>query len=162
LNGFSKDAKPREILDGVLTWLRKYPEVSKGQYWILYGFDKFINMCELSLPVDNSTMHGDEFEHFRRVILKYKNTDESKICMILRDGIEKLIMLEVERECLNCGCGNAKLFKRTTDLKIVCVCNQCGWVTDKNNCKTDGSSVTFPTKNDLMHAELLSLSRPLS
>lgn len=64
----ANNSSSREILNAILSWLRRYPEIFSDEPFSAYLFNRFLELKEENCPVDASSMRGIEFEHFKKII----------------------------------------------------------------------------------------------
>lgn len=155
IGGMPNDAKPREILNAILSWLRQYSEIFSCDPFLFYQFNKFININDKNLPVEASPMHGIEFENFRKIIYRYKMKDIESIARYLRDVLERLIILEVDRQCPRCDYWGLGIFKDSKDGRVIFECKQCGFSMYEDGSRANDSEFSFAESDDLRNAGLI-------
>lgn len=153
------DSSPREILNTILSWLRRYPEIFSGEPFVAYSFHRFLALKEENYPVETSTMHGKEFEHFKKIIKKYRAKDTESIGMYLRDTLETLVVMEVDEQCSRCGRSGLGVYKSDQDGRIAFECRQCGFAKYVDGSRVSANELTFASVDDLRSVGLI-LSRP--
>jgi hypothetical protein len=100
-------------------------------------------------------MHSGEFKHFKTIIKKYKAKDSESIARYLRDALENLVVIEVDRQCPRCKCWGLNAYKNRKDKKIAFECPQCGFARNMEGIAISTNEITFATNDDLRRAGLI-------
>jgi len=149
------NSSSREILNTILNWLRRYPEIFSGEPFVAYRFDRFLVLKDENCPVETSSMRGVEFEHFKKIINKYRCEDTENIARYLRDTLETLIVMEVERECPRCGGWGMGVHKNSQDGRMAFECRQCGFASYIDGSRVSANELSFASNDDLRNAGMM-------
>jgi hypothetical protein len=149
------NSSPREILNTILNWLRRYSEIFSSEPFASYGFYRFLLLKEENCPVKKSSMHGVEFENFKKIIKKYRTKDTESIARYLRDTLEILVVMEVDRQCPRCGCWGMGVYKNSQDGRIAFECRQCGFASYLDGSRVSANELTFASNDDLRNTGLM-------
>ncbi|MGF6154098.1 hypothetical protein [Pseudomonas fluorescens] len=117
----------RMVLEIVLGWLRRNYDVFMKEPFSSYGFDQFINVDEKSLPVEYSPLKGRDILHFKKIILSRQARDVEAIARFLRDSIESLAALEVDKQCPKCECWGMVVYIGRLNKLLAYQCKVCGY-----------------------------------
>ncbi|MEZ2126792.1 MULTISPECIES: hypothetical protein [unclassified Sinorhizobium] len=100
-------------------------------------------MNEKQLPVASSAMTSGDILHFRTVILKYKEGDLDAIARFLRDSFEEIAILEIDKECRNCGSWGMKVYVGHSNELLAYECKVCGYSEYSDGTKVKGERLDF-------------------
>lgn len=155
VSAMPESSDPREILSTLLTWLAKNSETVCDEPFLSYGLDRFLGLDIDSYPFDMSSMRGAEFEHFKKVIKRYSSEDAENIARYLRDTLESLIVLEVDRQCPRCESWGMGAYKDCRDERIIFECRQCGFASYSDGVRASHAETTFSSIEDLRKVGLI-------
>ncbi|EDS4738648.1 hypothetical protein B0C58_004700 [Salmonella enterica subsp. enterica serovar Oranienburg] len=149
--GVSDDAQPDCIFFLIRDWLLKYNKLlllDGVKEYLLY---RYIDIDISNYPVKYSSLKGDELKTFKKNIA-LPQRKLSEIGRIIRDTFERLIILEVDRYCLQCGKCGLGVYEDSNSKKIVLECNQCGYAIYENECPYNGGGKIVPATKISLHA----------
>lgn len=149
------NSSARQILNVILSWLRQYPQVFLNHPYSDYAFDRFGSLVEADCPVERSPMHGAEFVAFKRIIANTRVRDAESIARYLRDTLETLVLLEVDRQCPRCQNCIMHVYKNRYDGRTAFQCRQCGFAHYLDGSRVGANELTFAFNEDLHRAELI-------
>lgn len=149
------DSEPIEVLKSILRWLMDNSEIILSEPFLSYKLGRFLDLQLDCYPVDMSSIRGAEFDHFKKVIKKYNSQDAESIARYLRDTLESLVVLEVDKDCPKCEHWGVGAYKSCHDERIVFECRQCGYVFDADSANESTDEFTFASIEDLRRAGLL-------
>ncbi|TLK33552.1 hypothetical protein FEM24_35660, partial [Pseudomonas aeruginosa] len=99
----SAEASPKEVLDLILNWIKRNRKFFLSGSFAVYGFEEFLGLSGEEMPVNFSNFSSSELENFKKFTFKYQAKDVDYIAQFLRDVIETLITVEVDKKCPNCN-----------------------------------------------------------
>lgn len=146
------NALPRDIANAILTWLRQYPETFLNGPFSDYSFDRFLSLQEEDYPVEVSRMRDAEFINFKKIIKKYSAEDAESIARFLRDTLETLVVLMVDKQCPRCEASEMGIYKNSEDGRIAFECRQCGFANYLDGAKVGTKKLTFALTENLHEA----------
>jgi hypothetical protein len=149
------NSSSQEILNAILNWLSQYSEVLASEPFATYGFERFLILKDGNYPVEKSSMHGVEFEHFKKIIKKYGAKEVESIARYLRDTLEALVVMEVDRKCPKCENWGMGVYKNSQDGRIALECRQCGFASYLDGSRVGANELTFASNDDLRGAGLI-------
>ncbi|NHZ83301.1 hypothetical protein F2P44_29100 [Massilia sp. CCM 8695] len=155
IRNLDEGASPREILDVILDWLRKYKEYFLRPPFSDYGFNRFITLDAPDYPVEISLMRGEELLFFKKLVFNQQGKDKESIARILRDTFEMLLVLEMDEKCANCGRDGLGVYLNEENAKLVYECKQCGIAKYTDGAKLDGGHYVFAKTVDLIKEKLI-------
>lgn len=133
----------REILALILDWTRKNSKLLDTEPFASYGLMNFINLNEGEMPVEHSAFTNDDFRHFKETISKYNPDKTDSIARFIRDTLEELIVIEVDKTCPNCHSDFMLVFLSKQKMELALVCKICG-----HSNYLDGSAIGEADKLD--------------
>ncbi|TBU88689.1 hypothetical protein DNJ95_18930 [Stutzerimonas kirkiae] len=122
----SEETSPRDILVVILSWIRDNYKYFSVEPFSSYGFDEFSHVNENLMPVDYSSFSSSDIAHFKKVILEYQAKDVEFIARFLRDTMEALITVEVDKQCPRCESDGMRVFIGKHNGLLAYQCNVCG------------------------------------
>ncbi|WP_081673817.1 hypothetical protein [Pseudomonas cremoricolorata] len=122
----SEESSLRDVLGVVLLWVRGNYRFFAVEPFLSYGFDEFSHVNERLMPVDYSSFLSSDITRFKKVILKYKAKDVESIARFLRDTIEVLITVEIDKQCPRCESDGMRVFIGRHNGLLAYQCNVCG------------------------------------
>lgn len=145
---------PQEILITILDWLRRNFEICSSEPFASYRLDRFLELNVKNCPTEAPPMEGTEFEHFKKIMKKYTAKDTENIAMYLRDTLESLVVLEVNKQCLKCERWGLGAYKNGRDGRIAFECRHCGIATYLDGTRVGPDELTFACNDDLREIDL--------
>jgi hypothetical protein len=151
----NEKSTPREVLGIMLAWLRSRHDFFTKQPFCNYGFAQIMKMKEESLPVEYSRL---DILHFKKIILSYdyasaKNVES--IAGFLRDSIEELVTLEVEKQCPNCESWDMVFYVGKYNGLLAYVCRVCGHSRYLDGSKVGTDELDFVYNNKLKEVGMI-------
>ncbi|QXH58831.1 hypothetical protein [Pseudomonas maumuensis] len=132
----SEESSLKDVLVVILSWLRGNYKWFTVEPFSIYGFDEFLHVNEDIMPVDYSSFLPSDIGHFKKVVLKYQAKEAESIARFLRDTMEALITIEIDKQCPRCESDGMRVFIGRHNGLLACQCNVCG-----NSHYIDGSKV---------------------
>ncbi|WP_055137388.1 hypothetical protein [Pseudomonas corrugata] len=126
----------RETLEVILSWIRDGYRYFTVEPFSVYGFDEFSQMDEGAMPVEFSSYLPSDLAHLKKVILEYQSKDVEFIAQFLRDTLEALITVELDKQCPDCKSDGVRIFIGKHNGLLAYQCNVCG-----RSHYSDGSKV---------------------
>lgn len=93
----SEESSLRGGLGVILLWVRGNYKCFTVEPFLIYGVDEFSNVNESLMPVGYSSFLPSDITRFKKVILGHQAKDVESIARFLRDTIEALITVEVDK-----------------------------------------------------------------
>ncbi|WP_455930730.1 hypothetical protein [Pseudomonas fluorescens] len=122
----SEESSLRDVLGVVLLWVRGNYKYFTVEPFSSYGVDEFSHVNESLMPVDYSSFLPSDITRFKKVILEYQAKDVESIARFLRDTIEVLVTVEVDKQCPRCESGGIRVFIGRHNGLLAYQCNVCG------------------------------------
>ncbi|GLR12976.1 hypothetical protein GCM10007907_17660 [Chitinimonas prasina] len=144
-----RDARPREILKVILLWIRCNSQHLMLEPFLDYGFDMIKDLNEDSMPVEFSSLRSSDLSNFVNVIAKRKNKEVNAIAQFLRDVVEELVTVELDKECPNCGSFGMRAFVGKGNGKLAYQCSVCGHSHYVDGARVERDGLAFATEKNL-------------
>ncbi|EHO5066532.1 hypothetical protein PL246_23450 [Salmonella enterica] len=142
-------AQPKDIFIIIRDWILKYNQLLLLDGVKEYSLYEYANININDYPIQYSSLKGDELKIFKKNITLPRRKS-SDIGRVIRDALERLIIFEADRCCLQCGKYGLGVYEEPDLKKIVLECNQCGYAMYENKCPYNGGSRIVPaTKTSL-------------
>ncbi|MDD1020245.1 hypothetical protein M5G24_14625 [Pseudomonas sp. TNT2022 ID1048] len=122
----SEESSLRDVLVVILSWVRGNYKYFTVEPFSSYGFDEFSHVNENLMPVDYSSFSPSDIAHFKKVILEYQAKEAESIARFLRDTMEALITVEVDKKCPRCESDGMRVFIGRHNGLLAYQCNVCG------------------------------------
>lgn len=122
----SNETSLRKVLEIILFWIRRNYKYLAGEPFLAYGFDSFAKVNERVLPVECSSFKVSDLINFKSVILKRQPRDVEAIARFLRDTLEALATVEVDKQCPKCESEGMRVFIGKHNGLLAYQCN-VGW-----------------------------------
>lgn len=126
----------RDILGVLVLWLRESHQYLDAEPFSTYGINEFSLVDESSMPIEFSSFVLNDLTHVKKAILTYLPKDVESIARFLRDTLESLITVELDKQCPNCQSDGVRVFIGKQSGRPVFQCGICG-----RSHYTDGSKV---------------------
>lgn len=149
MEGLPSDVAPRYVAEAIISWLKSEPLVLKEAAIHGYNFEEYTNLIPDNYPIHESNFSGPEIEYFKRSLQRYETGPIESAFQFLRDSLEKLFFLQIERECPNCGCWEFSVHKEMVTNCLVDMCNQCGNAYFKDGTRLKTGRLYFASNDDL-------------
>ncbi len=107
------------------------------------------------MPVNFSNFSSSELENFKKFTFKYQAKDVDYIAQFLRDVIEALITVEVDKKCPNCNSEGMHVFIGKYNNLVAYQCNVCGHSQYSDGSKVEVGGLEFITEMMTNHVHLL-------
>lgn len=146
---------PSSILHEILTWLRNYPDMASNKSFKLFRIDQYITLDEKNYPICKSSLRDADFEALKRNVERHQANNVDGIAMLLRDALERLLVLDLDEPCPNCKQYGLGIYYDKQDKRIAYECNRCGFAKYLDGSKVPDNRLTFATNDDLRNAGLL-------
>ncbi|WP_157160308.1 hypothetical protein [Cupriavidus sp. BIS7] len=130
----------RELLALILEWIRKSPKIFDAEPFASYGLGNFAKLHEDEMPVEHSAFVMDDVKHFKETVSRYDARKSDSIARFIRDTLEDLITIEVDRQCPNCRSDFMLAFTGRQKMSLAFVCKICG-----HSHYSDGSPIVADT-----------------
>lgn len=144
----------REIFDVLVLWLRENHEHLNAEPFSTYGINAFSLIDESSMPIEFSSFVLSDLIHVKKTILEYLPKDVESIARFLRDTMESLMTVELDKQCPNCQSDGMHVFIGKQSGRLVFQCGICG-----HSHYADGSKVQealdFASKKKLRELKLI-------
>ncbi len=116
----------REIFGVFVLWLRENHEHFDAEPFLTYGINYFSLVDESLMPIEFSSFLLSDLIHVRKTILKYEPKDVESIARFLRDTLEGLITVELDKQCPNCQSDGMRAFIGKQNGLLAWQCGVCG------------------------------------
>lgn len=151
----SEESSLRDVLGVILSWIRGNYECFTVEPFSSYGFDEFSRVDENLMPVDCSSFLPGDITHFKKVILEYQPKEVESIARFLRDTMEALITVEVDRQCPRCESDGMRVFIGRHNGLLAYQCNVCGHSHYIDGSRVEIGGLEFASEVSLRSAGLI-------
>jgi len=151
----SAEASPKEVLDLILNWIKRNRKFFLSGSFAVYGFEEFLGLSGEEMPVNFSNFSSSELENFKKFTFKYQAKDVDYIAQFLRDVIETLITVEVDKKCPNCNSEGMHVFIGKYNNLVAYQCNVCGHSQYSDGSKVEVGGLEFITERKLRDLKLI-------
>lgn len=139
----------RDLLVTILSWIRSNANLSESEPFSAYGFSSFLELNEGSMPVEFSSLRNSDIDHVKRAILSYRPNEAESITRFLRDTLEALITIEVNRRCPNCENEWMRAFIGKNNGLLAYQCDVCGCARYSDGSRVEVGGLTFVSQEQL-------------
>ncbi|KTB65124.1 MULTISPECIES: hypothetical protein [Pseudomonas] len=151
----SEESSLRDVLGVVLLWVRGNYKYFTVEPFSSYGIDEFSHVNESLMPVDYSSFLPSDITRFKKVILEYQAKDVESIARFLRDTIELLVTVEVDKQCPRCESGGMRVFIGRHNGLLAYQCNVCGHSRYIDGSKVEVGGLEFVSEVMLRNVGLI-------
>ena len=145
----------RAFLALILDWIRKNPKIFNTEPFTNYGICDFAKIHEDEMPVEYSAFVADDFRHFKETITRYDTRKTDSIARFIRDTLEELITIEVDRQCPNCHSNFMLAFTGRQKMMLAFVCKVCGHSHYSDGGAVGTDTLDYASADDLRQAGLI-------
>ena len=149
------EAPLRDVLEVVLFWIRNNCNYFIGEPFSIYGFDEIAKLDEGEMPVEHSSFKGADLINFKKVVLKYQAQDVDSIARFLRDAVEEMVTIEVDRQCPNCKSEGMRVFIGRHNGLLAYQCNICGRANYSDGGRVEAGELEFASDRKLREVGLI-------
>jgi hypothetical protein len=150
-----EDSSQRDVLDLILLWIRSNARLVESEPFSVYGFKNFVEIDEKLMPVDfSSVTHGD-VTHFRKAVLSYESNEAESIARFLRDMLEALVTIEVNKNCPRCETEWMRVFIGRSNGMLAYQCGVCGYSHYSDGARVEAGGLAFVSEAQLQEFGLI-------
>jgi Zn finger protein HypA/HybF involved in hydrogenase expression len=151
----SEESSLRDVLGVILSWIRRNHRYLAVDPFSSYGFDEFAHVNESLMPVDFSSFSPADIVHFKKVIFEYQAKEVEFIARFLRDTMEALITVEVDKQCPKCESDGMRVFMGKHNGLLAYQCNVCGHSHYIDGSKVELGGLEFANELNLRSVGLI-------
>lgn len=139
----------RDLLSAILFWIRTNINLSESEPFSAYRLSSFVEIDESSMPVDYSSLKHGDIDHVKKAILSYKPNETESVARFLRDTLEALITIEVNKECPRCGNEWMRAFIGRNNGLLAYQCDVCGCSQYSDGSRVEVGGLAFASQEQL-------------
>ncbi|WP_038994208.1 MULTISPECIES: hypothetical protein [Pseudomonas] len=151
----TNEAPLRQVLEIILFWIRSNYKYLAGEPFSVYGFDSFAKLNEREIPVEYSSFKVSDLINFKSVILKRQPRDVEAIARFLRDTLEELATVEVDKQCPKCESEGMRVFIGKHNGLLAYQCNVCGYSHYSDGSRVESGGLDFASEMQLRELGLI-------
>jgi predicted RNA-binding Zn-ribbon protein involved in translation (DUF1610 family) len=91
-----------------------------------------------------------DVDRIKRRVSEFKPSDVMAMCQFLRDLMEELVVVEVDKTCIRCGESYMLAYSAVSMYAIVYQCVACGFSCFSDGSDLSGEGVRFLTEQELV------------
>ena len=145
----------REVFVVVLSWIRGDYKCFTVEPFSTYRFDEFSHIDENLMPVEFSSFLLSDIAHLKKVIFGCQANETEAIARFLRDTLEQLITVEVDRKCPRCLSDGMRIFMGRYNGLLAFQCNVCGHSTYSDSYKVGSGELEFVNEKKLRELNMI-------
>ena len=145
----------RKVLEVILFWVKSNQKYLAGEPFSAYGFDSFAKLDEREIPVEYSSFKISDLINFKSIVLKCQARDVESIARFLRDTIEELATVEVDKQCPRCESEGMRAFIGKHNGLLAYQCNVCGCSHYSDGARVENDGLEFASEKQLRELGLI-------
>ena len=139
-----------DVVSSIVGWVERNSTTLVGSPYADYGFGMILMMAG---SVDNyrfGYFDRRDVDRIKRRVSEFKPSDVMAMCQFLRDLMEELVVVEVDKTCIRCGESYMLAYSAVSMYAIVYQCVACGFSCFSDGSDLSGEGVRFLTEQELV------------
>lgn len=149
------DASQKKVLRVIIEWIRNNNKYFIYEPFSSYGISEFSSVNEDLMPVEFSSFLNSDVGKFKKVISEYKAKDVDFIARFLRDTMEMLLTIEVDRKCSRCQSRGMRVFIGKNNGLLAYQCNACGHSNYSDGSVVEDGGLDFVSEKKLRELNII-------